>query len=115
MILMYKKLLTVETARMLGNGALRVGADIVYEGTKMVIFKTARGVAINTVDNRGVKGLKDMTLDDVLGDITRKEIRAERKMNRQIKKELKNKKKEELKERLMKEFEKESLKKESKE
>lgn len=83
-----KKIFTKETAKVVGKVGLRIGKDIIREGTKQVIVKTVVATGV-TFHFGKTEGVKNMTLDDVLGDITRKEKRVARKMARIAKKEAK--------------------------
>lgn len=50
-----------------GQVGLRIGKSIVVEGTKAVLLKGA-AVAINTSFEKGIDGVKDLRLDDLLKD-----------------------------------------------
>lgn len=50
-----------------GQVGLRIGKSIVVEGTKAVLLKGA-AVAINTSFEKGIDGVKDLKLDDLLKD-----------------------------------------------
>lgn len=59
--------ITQETLKVVGKVGLRIGTNIVVEGTKAVLFKTAVA-ATKQGFTGGVKSIKDITLDDVLRD-----------------------------------------------
>lgn len=83
---MIKKYINVANGKVVGNAGLRIGKDIIREGTKAVLFKTVSGVAVGLVSG-GLKGVKTLDLDDVLGDLTRKENKVQRKIERMRKRE----------------------------
>lgn len=92
---MYKKVINVQNAKKVGDFGLRVGKDIVYEGTKMVLWKTVRGVGANAIEAKGFKNMKNLTLDDVLQDNTRREEKRVKKIEKMKKREIKLAKKQE--------------------
>ena len=77
-----------ETAKIVGNVSLRVGKDIVREGVKAVIFKSVVATSAHFAYGK-TDAVKKMTLDDILGDITRKEKKMARKLARQAKRQAK--------------------------
>lgn len=90
---MIKKLASVDNLKMVGNAGLRIGKDVVREGTKVVIGKTA-GAVIGATLTGGVKKIKTINLDDVLGDITRMEKKKEKKLKKELRKQEKLSRKE---------------------
>lgn len=82
------KYINKANAKVIGNAGLRVGKDIIREGTKAVAFKTVSGVVVGLA-TEGVKGVKDITLDDILGDLSRQELKVEKNQEKMIKKEIK--------------------------
>ena len=83
-----KKIFTKDVAKTVGNASLRIGKDIVREGVKAVIMKSAVTVGTTIVFDKP-KNVKNITLDDILGDISRKEKKVARKLARQAKREAK--------------------------
>lgn len=59
--------ITQETLKVVGKVGLRIGTNIVVEGTKAVLFKTVVA-GVKQGATGGVKSIKDITLDDVLRD-----------------------------------------------
>ena len=63
----------------IGQVGLRIGKSIVVEGTKAVLLKGA-AVAINASFDKGIEGVKDLTLDDLLKDKKKVESKPKKKL-----------------------------------
>ncbi len=55
-----------EQFKKIGSTGLKIGKAIVFEGTKALVVKAAVK-SINTGFENGVDGIKNLTLDDVIG------------------------------------------------
>lgn len=93
---MIKKYVSVETAKMVGDAGLRIGKDIVREGTKVVVTKSI-ATAVGAALAEGVDGIKKIKLDDILGDETRKARKLEKRKKKIERKNKKREAKEEMK------------------
>jgi len=86
------KYVNKETIKVVGDASYRIGKDIVREGTKAVLGKAAGAVVAVTL-KEGFGEIKNMELDTILGDITRKQKKLDKRKKRMEKKELRKQEK----------------------
>lgn len=87
------KYVNKETIKVVGDASYRIGKDIVREGTKAVLGKAAGAVVAVTL-KEGFGEIKNMELDTILGDITRKQKKLDKRKKRMEKKQKKEERKE---------------------
>lgn len=90
---MMSKYINKENLKVVGDAGYRIGKDIVREGTKAVIGKAA-GAVIAVTLKEGFGEIKNMELDTVLGDLTRKQKKLDKRKKKMERKQEKAQRKE---------------------
>ena len=71
--------ITEEQVKGLGKAGLRIGKAVIIEGTKALVLKGA-ATAITKGFENGFSSIKDITLDDVLGEEEKKDKSKKKKL-----------------------------------